>query len=187
MAEGGQARPGTERSATDRPQRSIICRFCGFENPVGGDACENCAAEFSEGMPESPLTFEGRLLGTSLGGLATGGALWLDADTDALDAVARMKADGTDCVLVGDGGRLVGIFTDRDAMVKLASRPHPVPSLREVMTAEPDVLRPGDTVAIAIHKMAVGRIRHLPLVDDDGSVTVVGARDLFRHLAARRD
>ncbi len=169
----------------DRPQRAILCRFCGFENPVGGDACENCAAEFSEGMPESPAAFEGRLLGTRLGDLATGPVLWLDAATDALVAVERMKAEETDCVLVGSAGQLAGIFTDRDAMLKLAGRSGPAPALEALMTAHPEVLRAGDTVATAIHKMAVGKFRHVPLTDDDGSITVVAARDVFRHLAAR--
>ena len=34
-----------------------------------------------------------------------------------------MHDDGTDCVLVVDGERLVGIFTDRDAVLKVAGRP----------------------------------------------------------------
>ena len=39
------------------------------------------------------------------------------------EAIARMQDDGVDCLLVVDGGRLVGIFTDRDAIVKVAGRP----------------------------------------------------------------
>lgn len=167
------------------PQRWIICRFCGHRNPTGGDACENCGAEFSEGMPESPTAFEGRLLGTRLGDLATGKALWLDGSLNALAAVARMKAEGADCILVRERGELAGIFTDRDAMVKLAGRQAPGPQLRSVMTAHPEVLRADDTVAMAIHKMAVGQLRHVPLVSGDGSVAVIGARDIFRHLAQR--
>lgn len=185
MPDGDVMPPNPVPVRGERPQRSIICRFCGFENPVGGDACENCGAEFSEGMPESPAAFEGRLLGTRLGDLATGRVLWLDAGTDALVAVERMKAEGADCVLVGSAGQLAGIFTDRDAMLKLAGRSGPPPALETVMTPHPDVLRAGDTVATAIHKMAVGRVRHVPLTHDDGSITAVAARDIFRHLAAR--
>jgi CBS domain-containing protein len=185
MPDGDVMPPNAVQARGELPQRSIVCRFCGFENAVGGDACENCGAEFSEGMPESPAAFEGRLLGTRLGDLAMGRVLWLDATTDALVAVERMKAEGVDCVLVGTAGQLAGIFTDRDAMLKLAGRSGPAPALASVMTAKPDVLRAADTVATAIHKMAVGRLRHVPLMHDDGSITVVAARDIFRHLAAR--
>jgi CBS domain-containing protein len=165
--------------------RYITCRFCGHDNPTGGDACENCGAEFSEGMPESPAAFEGRLLGTSLGALASASPLWLDGATSALAAVERMKAEGVDCVLVGRGGRLAGIFTDRDAMLQLSGRSGPPPTLNEVMTRDPVVLRPDDTVALGIHTLAVGGIRHLPLVADDRVTGLVAARDVFRHLATR--
>jgi CBS domain-containing protein len=70
-------------------------------------------------------------------------------------------------------------------MLKLAGRPAPAPALESLMTAHPEVLRADDTVATAIHKMAVGALRHVPLTNDDGSITVVAARDIFRHLAAR--
>jgi signal-transduction protein with cAMP-binding, CBS, and nucleotidyltransferase domain len=167
--------------------RYIICRFCGHENPTGGDACENCGAEFNEGMPESASTFEGRLLGTALGALATGEPLWLSRETSALMAVERMKAAGVDYVLVGDGIHLDGIFSDRDAMLRLPGRAAPAPKLAEVMTREPVVLRPEDTVALGIHKMAVAEVRHLPLAGDGGVVGVIAARDIFRHLATRLD
>jgi CBS domain-containing protein len=167
--------------------RYIVCRFCGYENPTGGDACENCGAEFSEGMPEAPATFEGRLLGTRLGALPGTRPLWLDAGTGALAAVERMKADGVDFVLVGDARAPLGIFTDRDAMLKLPGRTGSAPTLRELMTRDPVVLRADDTVAVGIHKMAVGGFRHLPLADERGVTMVIAARDVFRHLATRLD
>jgi CBS domain-containing protein len=166
--------------------RYIVCRFCGHENPTGGDACENCGAEFSEGIPESPAAFEGRLLGAKLGALARPSPPWLEPSTSALDAVERMRAEDVDVVLVGDGHRLAGLFTDRDAMLGLAG-PGPGPALRDVMSADPVVLRADDTVAVAIHKMAVAGVRHVALADETGVIAVVAARDVFRHLATRLD
>jgi CBS domain-containing protein len=165
--------------------RFITCRLCGHQNPTGGDACENCGAEFSEGKPEPAGGFEGRLLGTPLGALTVTPPLWLAAATDALAAVEQMKAGGFDCVLVGEPGQLAGIFTDRDAILKLSGLPLARVALDTVMTRNPVVLRPEDTVAMGIHKMAVGGFRHLPLAAAEGVVGVVAARDIFRHLAAR--
>jgi CBS domain-containing protein len=50
------------------------------------------------------------------------------------------------------------------------------------MTSDPVVLRPDDTVAVAINKMAVGGFRHIPIVDDGRPIGVVAARDVFRHI-----
>ena len=52
------------------------------------------------------------------------------------------------------------------------------------MTSDPVVLRPDDSVAIAIHKMAVGGFRHIPLVADGHPTGIVSARDLLRHILA---
>ena len=51
------------------------------------------------------------------------------------------------------------------------------------MTPDPVVLRHDDPIAIAIHKMAVGGFRHIPIVEDGRPTGVVTARDVFHHLA----
>ena len=81
-------------------------------------------------------------------------------------AIARMHEGETDCVLVLAGERLVGIFTDRDAVVKAAGKRLDSFHVRDFMTADPVVLRHDDPIAVAIHKMAVGGFRHIPIVED---------------------
>jgi CBS domain-containing protein len=98
-----------------------------------------------------------------------------------------MQAEAVDCLLVTDHGELVGIFTDRDAILKVAGRPSAGITVGDVMTPDPVILRSGDPVAVAIHKMAVGGFRHVPIVDRGQATGVVSARDVFRHLAARLD
>ena len=95
-----------------------------------------------------------------------------------------MHEEGTDCLLVCDRGRLVGIFTDRDAVVRVAGKRLDAFDVRDFMTPDPVVLRHEDTLAVAVHKMAVGDFRHIPIVDESGSpVGVVAAADVFRHIA----
>jgi CBS domain-containing protein len=77
----------------------------------------------------------------------------------------------------------VGIFTDRDALLKVGSEVDDPRPLGDVMTRDPVVLRRSDPVAVAIHKMAVGGFRHVPIVDDSRPIGIVSARDVFRHLA----
>lgn len=59
--------------------------------------------------------------------------------------------------------------------------------VRDVMTAEPTTLKRNDKLTLADDIMRLGRIRHLPVVDDDGQVLVgiVSQRDLFRDALAQ--
>src|SRR5689334_16435056 len=68
-----------------------------------------------------------------------------------------MSREAHDCVLVVDDQHLVGIFTSRDFLNRVAAvRGDPkVLTLADVMTPEPRTLRPRDGVAFAINWMAV--------------------------------
>lgn len=100
-------------------------------------------------------------------------------------AVAGMRDKGTHCALVVEGGVLVGIFTERDFLNRIAAEkrdPAAVP-VREVMTAKPEALRPHDNVSYAIHQMAVRKFRNVPVVDGEGRPTsVLDVRLVMMHL-----
>lgn len=163
----------------------MLCPVCRHDNFEGEDTCENCGADLrASDIPQSAVDDRSRLLGEHLDALQPAPPLTMPADTDASDAIARMHRDGIDCVLVTESDRLVGIFTDRDAVLKVAGRPPGPCPLREVMTRDPVVLRHDDRIAVAIHKMAVGGFRHIPIVDGGSlPVGVVSAKDVFRHIA----
>ncbi|HEV8544782.1 MAG TPA: CBS domain-containing protein [Candidatus Limnocylindrales bacterium] len=161
------------------------CPQCGFENLIGSDICDNCGADLAgRDTPEPAISYRGPLLGEHLDDLEIGTPEIIDVSADADEAIQRMHEDGTDCVLVVDDGRLVGIFTDRDAVLKVAGRPRAGRPIAELMTHDPVVLRHDDTVAVAINKMAVGGFRHIPIVEGGRPIGLVSARDVFRHLAS---
>jgi CBS domain-containing protein len=163
----------------------MICPVCRFGNFPGDDTCANCGADlWNADTPQSVTSFRGKLLGMHLDDLGAPAPTVVDAGMAVDDTLATMRRDGVDCVLVTDRGVLVGIFTDRDAILKLAGRATAGRTMADVMTHDPVVLRSGDPVAVAIHKMAVGGFRHVPIVNDGVPVGVVSARDVFRHLAA---
>jgi signal-transduction protein with cAMP-binding, CBS, and nucleotidyltransferase domain len=160
------------------------CPHCGFENLMGSDICDNCGADLAgRDTPDPATSYRGPLLGEHLDELEVGTPDLIDISADADEAVRRMHDKGTDCVLVVDGDRLVGIFTDRDAVLKVAGRPQEARPIAELMTRDPVVLRHDDTVAVAINKMAVGGFRHIPIVENGRPTGLVAARDVFRHLA----
>jgi signal-transduction protein with cAMP-binding, CBS, and nucleotidyltransferase domain len=166
----------------------VICPVCRFGNFPGDDTCANCGADLWNADTPQPLTtFRGRLLGLHLDALGAPAPNRIDANARVDDAIARMQSEGIDCLLVTEGEALVGIFTDRDAILKVAGRAGGDQPVREVMTPDPVILRSGDPVAVAIHKMAVGGFRHVPIVKAGVPVAVVSAKDVFRHLAAGVD
>lgn len=164
----------------------MICPVCQWQNFLGEDTCENCGADLSHSdTPEATSSFHGRLLGMRVGKLGAPRPTTADAETSAGEAIERMRRDGVDCLLVVERGVLVGIFTDRDAVLKVGTTVADSRPLRDLMTPDPVVLQPDVPVAVAIHKMAVGGFRHLPIVDDGTPIAVISAKDVFRHLAAR--
>jgi CBS domain-containing protein len=134
-------------------------------------------------VPQATTTFHGRLLGEHLDELGAPAPLTVGPDTPVDVAIERMQVTGADCVLVTVDDRLVGIFTDRDAVVKAAGKPLATFQVRDLMTPDPVVLRHDDPIAVAIHKMAVGGFRHIPLIENGRPTGVVSARDVFHHLA----
>jgi len=159
------------------------CPVCGHENLEGEDTCANCGASlWTVDTPTQAESFTGRLLGEHLDALGARVPLSADPDLAVEAALARMRDAGTDCLLVMEADRLVGIFTERDAVVKLAGRSLDGVDLRSVMTTDPVVLRPDDSLAVAIHKMAVGGFRHIPVVEGTRPRAVVGAADVFAHV-----
>lgn len=83
-------------------------------------------------------------------------------------------------LLVVEKGKTLGIFTERDALNKvLAGSLDPdTTKLSEVMVGDLQTIRAAQPLAHALHLMAEGGFRHVPVVDDDGkAVGMVSARD----------
>lgn len=160
----------------------MICPVCGFDNLQGEDNCQNCGADLrTADIPAPGGRFERLLLSQPLSALRPTAADVVGPDTPAAEAVAKMQQDGAGSLIVVRDGEVVGIFTEQDAVRKLAGRSLAGVSINDVMTPDPVMLRGDDSVAVAIHKMAVGEFRHIPLVNGDG-VGVITARDLFRYI-----
>ena len=164
----------------------MLCPVCRSENFEGEDLCDNCGADLrARDIPQPFNESMDPVLGDRLAAFGLATPRTVGPGTPVAEAIRTMHEESVDYLLVLDGERLVGIFTERDAVLKVAGRPLASSVIRDVMTPDPVMLRPGDTVAVAIHKMAVGGFRHIPIVDRGGRpIGVVSAADIFRHLAA---
>src|SRR5215471_17753465 len=75
--------------------------------------------------------------------------------------------------IVEDGGRVVGIVTDRDLFLALGTsnrRPAELP-LGEIMHKDLALCNPGNDVRNALKTMAQRQLRRLPVVDEAGNLT----------------
>ena len=94
-------------------------------------------------------------------------------------AARLMKQHNVGSLLVVDGTRLIGIFTERDALFRvLASGLDPAAtSLGEVMTRQPQTIHPDEPFLRALRVMHEGKFRHLPVVEYDRPLGMVSVRD----------
>lgn len=85
----------------------------------------------------------------------------------------------------GDGGGVVGIFTERDVLLRVVGKEwkldeHPV---SEVMTPAPECLPDYECIGYALNKMVVRGYRHIPVVDDKKRpVAAVSIREITQYL-----
>jgi CBS domain-containing protein len=93
-------------------------------------------------------------------------------------AARLMKEGAVGAVLVVEGGKLIGIFTERDAVYRVmaAGRDPWMTTLGEVMTREPRTVAPDESFGYALVLMHEHGFRHAPVVEDGRPVGVVSAR-----------
>lgn len=86
------------------------------------------------------------------------------------EVLAMLKEQRSGSVMICHDDRLLGIFTERDALRLMASGALLDRPIESVMTPEPMTLHPEDTVATAITRMSAGGYRRLPIVNDQGNL-----------------
>jgi CBS domain-containing protein len=94
-----------------------------------------------------------------------------------------LRAQRTGAMLICDGEKLVGIFTERDALKLMAKDVDYSTPVGEVMSRDPTTIPSTATVGQAIRVMAEGAYRHLPVVDSHGKPTgVVAVHGIVHYL-----
>jgi predicted transcriptional regulator len=106
--------------------------------------------------------------------------------TDSVRAVlGRLQAERTGAAMICSEGRLVGVFTERDALHLLADGANLDNAVAEVMVRDPVTVRKTDTVGRAISLMSGGGFRRLPIVDERGQIEgVLKVSGLLHYLVA---
>ena len=145
------------------------------------DELERAPEEESPG----PSDLESVLVSERLTDAVSKPPLILEFDANVAQAIRLMQKESRGCVLLVSGGKLVGIFTERDVLLKIAGHPIDVEQAKvsDYMTRDPVALPADSNVAFALNRMVAEGFRHIPLVDDEGRPTgVVSMRELIEYL-----
>jgi IMP dehydrogenase len=105
----------------------------------------------------------------------------IGAADSVLAAASLMNERSIGGLVVTEGDRLIGVFTERDILrrVVAAKRDPASTPVREVMTTPVACCRPETTLAECRSVMTEKRIRHIPVVDDHGLCGIVTSGDLL--------
>lgn len=101
-----------------------------------------------------------------------------DTETTILEASRLMKQNRIGALMVCNKSRLVGMFTERDALFRVIceARDPQTTSLAEVMTPHPQTVESDKPLGHALHMMYEGGFRNVPVVENGTPVGLVSAR-----------
>ena len=107
-----------------------------------------------------------------------------DAEWPVRDVLSRMREEQSGCALIVRGGKLRGIFTERDLLNKVIGVEGVLDwPISTVMTADPVCVGESDPVQSAVVAMHRGGFRNVPVVDEEGGVVnCVRHKDIIQFL-----
>lgn len=154
---------------------------------LGGrsDGFEIAGAALPGSVPRNPTP---KRMNTSIATLLEhkGAAVRSVASTVSVsDAVKEMNRHKIGSVLVMDGTRLAGIFTERDVLTRVVAAdldPKSTPIAR-VMTANVLTIAPETTVQQMMDTFSEKRCRHMPVVKDGAILGLISIGDISRWVA----
>jgi CBS domain-containing protein len=110
----------------------------------------------------------------------------IEPEATAREAARKMVEAGVGSIAVCNGARLAGIFTERDVL-RLAAEGTNLDEIRvgDVMTTDLVTVSGEDDIVAAARLMGERKIRHLPVVEGENLLGIVGIRDVLGSLAER--
>jgi CBS domain-containing protein len=105
-----------------------------------------------------------------------------DPSTTAVEAAKVMASEDVGSVPVVKDGRLVGLVTDRDLVVRVLAegRDPNSTTLGEIASSDLETVSPDDDLDTVLRKMASSQVRRLPVVEGDQLVGIVAQADVAR-------
>jgi len=167
----------------------ITCPFCNAENIPGIDDCEECGQPLND-MHLAPPTneVERSLLKDRIKVLQLKHPCIVEPDAPVGEVLRTMAQHRIGCVMVLDGDVPKGIFTERDALLKLNTEAAELSNqpISNFMTPNPQTLQDTAKIAFAVQRMDLGGYRHVPIVSENNELQgIISVRHILDYLTAR--
>jgi signal-transduction protein with cAMP-binding, CBS, and nucleotidyltransferase domain len=164
----------------------MICPHCGHDNLPGSEHCDNCLNDLTQlDRPVAHDRVERSLMEDPVSALKPRKAVTLRPTATVGEAIQTMLTRDIGAVLiVDDNDNLLGIFSERDLLARVAdvTMDYTGRPVRDFMTPGPETVRATDTLAFALHKMDGGGYRHLPVLEGGRLLGMISVRDMLRHI-----
>ena len=164
----------------------MICPSCSHDNISGVETCAECGQSLSEEYRDWGSAEYLKILTEPLSVLEPRTPVCATPDTSLDEIISLLKGRNVGCVLItGQDGKLVGIFTERDVLYRVAGMIRELDQItvESLMPGRPTALTPDAAIQHALHLMSIHGFRHVPLVDDDDRpVGFVSFRDIVRFI-----
>ncbi len=110
-------------------------------------------------------------------------------DTTVYDAIETMVGHNVGSVLIQEGVKIVGIFTERDYLrrVSLENRDPKTTRVAEVMTPRIIAVDAQRSIDECMTIMTQQRIRHLPVMEGDRLAGIISIGDVVKYLSNERE
>ena len=173
----------------------LPCPYCDHEVIEGADTCDACGQPLTEShLPVPATAVERALLTDRVRNFQGRQPLVVAPNTPVRDVLRLLVDNRVGCVLIQETntalnqGKTVGIFTERDVLLKLGEKAAELGSrpVSEFMTSKVESLPPSAKIAFAVHRMDMGGFRHVPVVNDQGrTVGIFSVRDILSYLTRK--
>ena len=164
----------------------MICPSCSHDNIDGVNTCAECGQSLSDEYQDWGSGEFQEILTEQLSVLEPREPICVASDASLAEVISLLKGRNVGCVMVtGAGGKLIGIFTERDVLYRVAGliRDLEQITIESLMTRRPTALKVDAAIQHAMHLMSIHGFRHVPLVDDeDQPVGFVSFRDIVDYI-----
>lgn len=110
----------------------------------------------------------------------------LKPQDSVFEALRRLADHDVGAMMVIDGGRLVGVFSERDytRKIALAGKSSKDTAVKDIMTANVFTVSPQTRTKDCLALMSQKKIRHLPVVDEGKVIGMISIRDIMNDIIA---
>ena len=162
------------------------CPDCGHNNIAGIDECAECGTSLALFDPQGNEV-ERSISAHSVAVLCPRDPVCVDGKMLVREVIDQMSQQKIGCVLVLDGSKLAGIFTERDVLNKISPNLSTLGDpVRTHMTRSPLTITKRDSIGYALQAMDLGGYRHLPVISKEGEPRgIIPVRDILRFVCVK--